>query len=167
MKFHHLKTTDSFSKLALGDAVYLSGTILTARDMAHKRISELIAKRKKPPFALTGTVLFHAGPIVRKANRTYSLVAIGSTTSGRMNPFNKIVSDAGVKAIIGKGGMNSDLRVPYLAFTGGCAALGAKMLKITGVYWPELGDAEAVWKLEANEFGPLIVAMKDKKSLYK
>jgi len=177
MKEFHLKTTDDFSKLRLGDAVYLTGTIITARDMAHKRISEIVSAKKKPPFAINGGIIFHAGPIVKlkrakgtKGKKKFELVAIGSTTSSRMNKFNSLVSSLGAKAIIGKGGMPGvrELKdVVYLAFTGGCAALGAKMLKIKSVEWHDLGDAEAVWVLEAKEFGPLIVAMRNGKTLYK
>lgn len=162
-----LKTTDDFSRLQLGDIIYLSGDMLTLRDMAHRRVQLLLKEKKKIPFSLKDAVVFHAGPIVKKAGKGHRLVAIGSTTSRRMSKYMKMMNRIGVKGIIGKGGMGNTGSITYFSYAGGCAALGAKMLKIKKVGWLDLGIPEAVWHLKATDFGPLIVAIKGKKSLYK
>jgi fumarate hydratase subunit beta len=150
------------AQLTIGDTVYISGTIYTARDSAHKRIVE-----QGSPVNLDGAVIFHAGPIIRKENNDYRMVAIGPTTSTRMNPYQSEVLDKGVKAVIGKGGMDDKTqaalqrnRAVFLAAVGGCAALYVKsILKVKNVNWLDLGIPEAVWELEVQNFGPLFVTM--------
>ncbi|MCK9151300.1 FumA C-terminus/TtdB family hydratase beta subunit [Methanobacterium alcaliphilum] len=176
------------SKLRVGDVVYISGTIFTARDRAHQRIIEQGA-----PFDLNGSVIFHAGPIIKlKADilkdvdldKIHSfknfiqsskeplaeMVAVGPTTSTRMNPFQAEVLDMGVKMVVGKGGMDKNTanaliknKATYLAAVGGCAALYVHSIKkINNVYWLDLGVPEAIWELEVENFGPLVVAMDSK-----
>ncbi len=153
---------ESLSDLKAGDVVYLTGNILTARDQAHKRIIEQGA-----PLDIEGAVLFHAGPIITEKDGDYQMVAIGPTTSMRMNPYEADVLDMGAKIIIGKGGMDDSVRealkrnnAVYVVATGGCAALYVdKVNEIKGVNWLDLGMPEAIWDLDVNSFGPLIVAM--------
>jgi fumarate hydratase subunit beta len=150
------------AKLTIGDTVYISGTIYTARDSAHKRMVE-----EGPPVKLDGAVIFHAGPIIAKENENYQMVAIGPTTSTRMNPYQSQVLDKGVKAVIGKGGMDEITQAAlkrnsavFLSAVGGCAALYVKsILKVKNVNWIDLGVPEAVWELEVKDFGPLFVTM--------
>lgn len=150
------------AKLNIGDTVYISGTIYTARDSAHKRMVE-----EGSPVNLDGTVIFHAGPIIAKENESYQIVAIGPTTSTRMNPYQPEVLDNGVKAVIGKGGMDEKTQAAlqrngavFLTAVGGCAALYVKsIVRITNVNWIDLGVPEAVWELEVKDFGPLFVTM--------
>ena len=150
------------AKLNIGDTVYLSGTIYTARDSAHKRMVE-----EGSPVNLDGAVIFHAGPIIAKENEDYQMVAIGPTTSTRMNPYQPQVLDNGVKAVIGKGGMDEKTQTAlqrngavFLTAVGGCAALYVKsIVKIINVNWIDLGVPEAVWELEVKDFGPLFVTM--------
>ncbi|MDO8870003.1 MAG: FumA C-terminus/TtdB family hydratase beta subunit [Methanobacteriaceae archaeon] len=162
--------------LKAGDVVYLSGTIFTARDRAHNRIIQVGA-----PYDLEGSVIFHAGPII-KMNDTLEksdndldmpnakMIAVGPTTSTRMNPFQSEVIDMGVKAIVGKGGMDENTskalirnKAVYLAAVGGCAALYVNAIKkIKNVFWLDLGVPEAIWELEVEKFGPLVVAMDSK-----
>ncbi len=162
---------DDIKNLNVGDIVYISGTIFTARDRAHERII-----RDGAPYDLEGTVIFHAGPIIRCDqlpedetidNPPAEIVAVGPTTSSRMNPYGVKIVDMGVRAIIGKGGMDENTKnslvknyAVYLAAVGGCAALYAKAVKrIIRVHWPDLGVAEAIWELEVEDFGPLVVAI--------
>ncbi len=176
--------------LHAGDVVYISGTIYTARDRAHQRIVE-----KGAPYDIDGSVIFHAGPIIKmddscskeiqddsndnedfpseKSSAQQSselraeIVAVGPTTSTRMNPFQPQVIEMGVKAIIGKGGMDENTakalkknQAVYLAAVGGCAALYVKSIKkINTVHWLDLGVPEAIWELKVDNFGPLVVAM--------
>ena len=162
----HLKTPltkEETQKLRIKDSVYISGTIYTARDSAHKRIIET-----KSPVGLEGAVIFHAGPIIKKQDDdTYQMVAVGPTTSTRMNPYQAAVLDQGALAVIGKGGMDEKTAdalkrngAVFLAAVGGCAALYvSSVLKINNVHWLDLGMPEAVWELEVKDFGPLIVTM--------
>ena len=81
MRERHLKTTDDVSDLEIGEVVYITGKLLTARDMAHKRFEEFSKNGKKIPFKLSGGMIFHAGPIVKKSKGKFGLVAIGATAS--------------------------------------------------------------------------------------
>ncbi|MDO5845324.1 MAG: FumA C-terminus/TtdB family hydratase beta subunit [Methanocorpusculum sp.] len=141
--------------LKAGDRVLLSGTIYTARDEAHMKIAECGF-----PFNPEGAVVYHCGPVVADGK----ILAAGPTTSARMNKLTKPMLDAGIRGLIGKGGMSLEVadqlrgRAVYFAFTGGCAALAASCMELTGCHYPELGMAEAVWEIKLTDM-PLIVAM--------
>jgi len=148
--------------LKAGDVVYLSGTIYTARDSAHRKILGL-AGRGELPFELDGAVVYHCGPVVRKTGSGYEIVSAGPTTSARMNRYLGGILGLGVRGIIGKGGMSGEPfkgRAVYFAFTGGAGSLAAKSVKrVVDVLWmEELGIPEAVWVLEVEDF-PLLVAI--------
>ena len=154
---------EDLSELKAGDVVYLTGNIYTARDQAHKRILE-----EGAPVDIEGAVLFHAGPIVTKDDDgNYKMVAVGPTTSMRMNPYQSDVLDLGAKIVSGKGGMDDSVREAlvrnealYVVATGGCAALYVDAVEeIESVDWLDLGMPEAMWNLKVKDFGPLIVAM--------
>ena len=155
-------TDEDLTELNAGDVVYLTGNILTARDQAHKRLLE-----EGAPLDIHGAVLFHAGPIISKKDDGYEMVAIGPTTSMRMNPYQSDVLDRGPKIVIGKGGMDDTVREAlkrndaiYVVATGGCAALYVDAVeKIENVDWLDLGMPEAMWNLKVKNFGPLIVAL--------
>ncbi|HTX43415.1 MAG TPA: FumA C-terminus/TtdB family hydratase beta subunit [Methanocella sp.] len=153
--------------LRAGDAVFISGGIIVARDKAHARMAEYFRVHKELPFDLEGAVIFHGAPIVKKEDGAWKIVAIGPTTSSRMDDLEPAVIEHGAAAIVGKGGMAG--RVPealrdhgavYLSMTGGTAVLGARMVKkVVSLIWEDLGMAEAVWLLEVEGFGPLLVTM--------
>ena len=146
---------DEVLALKAGDRVELSGTVYTARDEAHLRM-----QKEGIPFDPKGAVIYHCGPVV-KDNR---IIAAGPTTSARMNALSGFLLDAGVRGIIGKGGMNATVREQlkgrgvYFAFTGGCAALAAEHMTLRGVHFPDLGMAEAVWIIELDRL-PLVVGI--------
>jgi len=167
---HRLKTPLSRAaagRLAIGDVVYLTGELITARDKAHIRMAEYFSAGKPLPFRLEGAAVFHGAPIVRERAGGWEIVAIGPTTSARMNGLEPAVIRHGVRLIIGKGGMDAgvlgSLREAggaYLSMTGGAAVLGARMVRaVRGVEWKDLGLAEAVWMLDVAGFGPLTVTM--------
>jgi fumarate hydratase subunit beta len=141
--------------LRAGDRITLSGIVYTARDEAHLKMQE-----DGIPFDPDGAVIYHCGPVVRD-NR---IVAAGPTTSARMNALSGFVIDAGVRALIGKGGMSATVREQlrgrgvYFAFTGGCAALAASRMTLRGVFFESLGMAEAVWAIELDHL-PLTVGI--------
>ena len=157
---------DDIKNLKVGETVYLSGTIFIARDEAHLRALEFYESSKELPVDFKGGVIFHCGPIVRKEDR--KILAAGPTTSARMNSMEpKFIELSGIRAILGKGGMSKDtvdamkkFGCVYFAFTGGAAVLAAKGLEnVKDVFWLDLGMPEALWVVEANNFGPLVVAI--------
>ena len=155
-------------KLRVNDLVFLSGTLVTARDLAHRRALELFRKGKKLPIDIKDLAIFHCGPVVKKEDDGWVVVAAGPTTSTRMESVEaEFVQGSKVRMIIGKGGMGkrtgamlADFGGVYCAFTGGAAVLAARAVKrVVGVEWLDLGMAEALWVLEVEKFGPLVVAI--------
>jgi len=179
-RIHYLRTPlrdEDVEKLRLGDIIYLSGVIFTARDEAHAKILELIEKGEELPFNPRGLALYHCGPVVRKhGDGGWELVAAGPTTSMRMESVEaEFIEKTGVKMVIGKGGMGKRTaeamkkhKAVYATFTGGAAVLAAEGLKrVVDVYWlEELGIPEAVWIFEADNFGPLVVTIDSQGSNY-
>ncbi len=159
---------DQVRRLRVNDVVTLSGIIYTARDMAHLKLRELQEGGKPLPEALEGSVIFHAGPVVRKAGAGFDLLNIGPTTSIRMEPHSDFLGRLGVKAIVGKGGLGEGsvqafkkYGMVYLLAAPGCGVLHAQAVKqVKRVHWlEEMGMPEAVWVLEVKEWGPLMVGM--------
>lgn len=160
-------TTEQIEQLRIGDEVTLSGTVYTARDIAHLGFQTCLREGHPLPINLEGRALFHAGPVVRRKGDRWELVAIGPTTSIRMEPYADMVGQLGVKLIIGKGGLSQGsqeafrrYRQAYLQAAPGCAVLLAKgVKKVVDALWLENGMPEAVWTLEVERFGPFIVTM--------
>ena len=155
-------------KLKVNDVVYITGTIVTARDQAHKRALQFHKEGKQLPINLEGLAVFHCGPIVKKEGDKWSIVAAGPTTSTRMDIFeDEFIKNFKTRVIIGKGGMGKRTTdamqkygAIYGAFTGGAAVLAAKAIKkVKNVEWFDLGMPEALWILKTEEFGPLTVAI--------
>jgi fumarate hydratase subunit beta len=160
-----LKRSD-IEELSTGDIVYLTGTILTARDEAHARILELAGREEELPFDLEGAAIYHCGPLMQQKEERWEVIAAGPTTSARMSKMTpRLLEKYNVTALIGKGGMDNVAcslkgKCVYLAFTGGCAALAAENIsEVVTVHWPDLGMPEAVWVLKVENFGPLIVGI--------
>jgi tartrate/fumarate subfamily iron-sulfur-dependent hydro-lyase beta chain len=161
-------TEDETRKLRIGDVVYLTGHIFTSRDMAHLRLRKMYEKGEKLPKDFKGAVIFHAGPVcLKNEDGSWRLNVIGPTTSIRMEPHADFVGKLGVKILVGKGGMEKDTieackkyGYVYLQAAPGCAAkLAEGIVKVNDVTWFELGMPEALWDLQAVEFGPLVVGM--------
>lgn len=161
-------TVEEVRRLSLGDIVYLSGALYTARDEAHLRMLEHKREGKPIPVNLEGSAIFHCGPIVERRGDGWRVVAAGPTTSSRMNSMEpQTIREFGIRAVVGKGGMDNNTvkamqehGCVYLAITGGAAVLAAKGVKeVKGVHWLDLGMPEAFWVLEVEGFGPLTVAV--------
>ena len=161
-------TEEQVRSLKLGDVVYLRGRLYSSRDMAHLRIRETLNAGKELPHDFNGAALFHAGPVaLKKEDGSWELKAVGPTSSIRMEPYADMVGEMGVRAVIGKGGMEDGTAAAckkygyvYLQGCPGCAALHAKGIKsIVGVNWIDLGVTEAMWEFDAECFGPLVVSM--------
>lgn len=161
-------TEEQVRSLKLGQIVYLKGTLYTARDMAHLKMKQMLAEGKDLPYDFTGAALFHAGPVaLRQEDGSWQLKAVGPTSSIRMEPYADMVGKLGVRAIVGKGGMEDGTAAAakkygyvYLQGCPGCAALHAQGIRrIVQVNWIELGVTEAIWEFDADCFGPLVVSM--------
>jgi fumarate hydratase subunit beta len=159
---------EQIRKLKVNDVLYVTGTIVTARDQAHRRALEYFKEGKALPLKLDGLAVFHCGPVVAKQGDKWIAVAAGPTTSTRMDLFeDEFIKDFKVRVVIGKGGMGKKTTdamqkygAVYGAFTGGAAVLAAKAIKnVRGVEWFDLGVPEAMWIFEVEEFGPLAVAI--------
>jgi fumarate hydratase subunit beta len=171
MKTYKLKTPiseEDVRKLSVNDVLYVTGTIVTARDQAHRRALDFFKQGKTLPVNLEGLAVFHCGPVVSKEGDKWTAVAAGPTTSTRMDLFeDEFIRNFEVRVIIGKGGMGKKTTdamakygAVYGAFTGGAAILAAKAIKrVKGVEWLDLGTPEAMWIFEVEEFGPLVVAI--------
>jgi len=171
MAVYRLKTPISeqdVRKLKVNDVIYITGTIVTARDQAHRRALERHKEGKKLPLNLEGLAVFHCGPIMKKEDDKWIAVAAGPTTSTRMDLFeDEFIKNFKVRVVIGKGGMGKKTTdamkqygAVYGAFTGGAAVLAAKAVKnVKTVEWYDLGMPEAMWVMEAQDFGPLAVAI--------
>ena len=171
MTVYRLRTPvseEEVRKLRVNDTVYLTGTIVTARDAAHRRALEFHKEGKPLPVNLEGLAVFHCGPITTKEDNRWRVVAAGPTTSARMEPFeDAFIRNFKVRVVVGKGGMGKktvdamkQYGAVYGAFTGGAAVLAAKAVKkVTGVEWSDLGMPEAMWILQVEDFGPLTIAI--------
>ncbi|MCK9582003.1 MAG: FumA C-terminus/TtdB family hydratase beta subunit [Endomicrobiales bacterium] len=151
------------SKLSAGSKVLLSGIIYTARDAAHKKISELLSAKEKLPINFNGSIIYYCGPCPAKPGEVIG--SCGPTTSSRMDPFVQAMHSLGVIATIGKGPRTSVAvesikknKATYFVATGGVGALiSKKVISSSVVAFSELG-AEAIYKLEIKDL-PLIVAI--------
>lgn len=160
---------DDLEDLKIGDIIYLTGTIVTCRDVAHRR---LIEEHIELPVDLNGLAIFHAGPIVKDhGNNKYEMISIGPTTSMRMEKFEKeFIEQTGVKLIVGKGGMGKNTeegckehKAIHLVYPAGNAVFAANTVEyIKEVHWTDLGMPESLWVCQVKEFGPLIVSIDTK-----
>jgi len=167
---YHLKlpvSSENIKRLHVGDILFVSGSIFTARDEAHLMMLE--KDKNSLPFDPSEMALYHCGPLMKKTNGVWQVVSAGPTTSSRMEIFeDEFIEKYGINIIIGKGGMGMRTKKAlekhvgvYTAYTGGAGALAAdKVEEVPAVYWlDELGMPEAVWIFKVKEFGPLVVAM--------
>jgi len=170
---YHLKTPvpeKDVRKLKAGDLIYVTGTVITARDEAHLKALELHEKGERPPVDFKGNGVFHCGPIMKKDKEgKWQVVAAGPTTSARMDLFeDRFIEAYRPAVIIGKGGMGDRTAKAcqkhgcvYGAFTGGAALLAARGIRrVVDVFWlKELGMPECLWVYDVEDFGPMIVTI--------
>jgi fumarate hydratase subunit beta len=149
--------------LKAGDMLYISGVVYTARDAAHKRMCEQLAKGEKMPFEFNGAVIYYAGPCPPKPGKPIG--SVGPTTSGRMDIYSPTLMQEGLKAMIGKGLRSKEVVDAivkyggvYFAAIGGAAALmGKNVVSAEVIAYDELGT-EAVRRLVVKQL-PVIVAI--------
>ncbi len=155
-------TDETIRDLHAGDNVLLSGVIYVARDAAHKRLVETMDKGQPLPFELKGQTIYYMGPSPARPGQVIG--AAGPTTSGRMDSFSPRLMEAGLKGMIGKGNRSKPVKeaikrykAVYFAAIGGAGALIAKGIKKSEVVaYEELG-AEAIRKLEVEDFPVTVI----------
>lgn len=151
----------TIKSLKAGEMIYLTGTIFTGRDAAHKRLVELLDKGEKLPVDLRGQTIYYVGPAPKKPGEVIG--SAGPTSSYRMDPYSPKMMEYGLKVMIGKGSRSYEFieemikhESVYLQAVGGLGALLAQTVKKAEVVaFPELG-AEAIYKLEVEDF-PVVV----------
>ena len=148
--------------LKVGDVVLISGRVYTGRDAVHHHLMKHDA-----PADLSGGVLYHCGPVVKKHGDTWSVTAAGPTTSMREEPYQAdIIGKFGIRVVMGKGGMGAKTSAGlkqhgavYLNAIGGAAQFYARCIEgVDDVSFLEFGTPEAMWHLRVKEF-PAIVTM--------
>ena len=159
-------------KLRVNDTVTLNGTLFGIRDATHIHMFD---RGRTTRFDLRGHAVIHTAPNVRKTEKGYEPICVGTTTSDRMERFTRpLMEQKGVRLIIGKGGLReasskafADLGGAYLAIIGGTAALETTWIEeIEDVDLDDL-HPESLWKFRVRGFGPLLVAMDSQgESLY-
>ncbi|MBD9120620.1 MAG: Fe-S-containing hydro-lyase [Ruminococcaceae bacterium] len=164
MKRLTLPLSDSDIKdLKAGETVLLSGTMLTGRDAAHKRLYELVENGEKLPIDIKGELIYYVGPAPAKPG--FAVGPAGPTSSYRMDKYAPTLLDLGLKGMIGKGARNQDVidaivrnGCVYFACVGGAAALIAKSIKKEEILCYEDLGTEAIRRYTVEDF-PCIVAI--------
>ena len=157
--------------LQAGDYVYLSGTIYSARDAAHKRLTESLAKGEELPLPLENEIIYYLGPTPARPGQVIG--SAGPTTASRMDKYAPTLLDLGQTGMIGKG-RRSDAVVAsmkknsavYFAAVGGAGALLSKCIKKAEVIAYEDLGAEAIYKLEVEDFPVIVVIDCEGNNLY-
>lgn len=157
---------EDLADIKIGDVIYLSGHIVTCRDVPHRRV---VQEGRELPLDIRGGAILHAGPIIRKTgDKSFEMVSVGPTTSMRMEKFEReFIAKTGVRLIVGKGGMGEgtmsgckEFGAIHCVFPAGCAVVAATQVEeIESADWTELGMPETLWKCRVKEFGPLIVSI--------
>ncbi|MEM4719160.1 MAG: FumA C-terminus/TtdB family hydratase beta subunit [Nitrososphaerota archaeon] len=155
-------------RLRVGDLVIVDGLVVTMRDAGHRRAIEHLRSGGRLPIDFSGLVLYHMGPVVRRAESGWEIVAAGPTTSARLEAYEpELIERTGIRLIVGKGGMGARTAeacmrfgAAYAIYPGGAGALAANAIEsVERVEWLDLGIPEAMWVLRVRGFGPLMIAI--------
>lgn len=158
-------------ELKSGDYVYITGTIYTARDAAHKRMYEALEKGEKLPFDVKDNVIYYMGPSPAREGR--SIGSAGPTTATRMDKYAPVLLDLGLKGMIGKGKRRQNVKdsmikngAVYFAAVGGAGAILSKCIRESEVIaYDDLGT-EAIRKLYVEDFPAIVVIDSEGNDLY-
>ena len=162
---------EDIDELRAGDYVYLTGTIYTARDAAHKRMYDSMKKGEELPIELNGNVLYYLGPSPAREGQVIG--SAGPTTSSRMDKYTPDMLDAGLKGMVGKGKRSKEVieamkrnGAVYFAAVGGAGALLAQCIKEAEVVaYDDLGT-EAIRRLHIEDLPVIVVIDKEGNNLY-
>ena len=162
---------EEIKELTAGDYVYITGTIYTARDAAHKRMYDAINNGEKIPMNLQDNIIYYMGPSPAREGRPIG--SAGPTTASRMDKYAPTLLNLGLKGMIGKGKRSDSVKdaiirnsAVYFAAVGGAGALLSKSIKkSTVIAYDDLGT-EAIRELEVENFPAIVVIDKDGNNLY-
>lgn len=163
--------SEDIKDLRAGDYVYITGTIYTARDAAHKRMYEALEQGQELPLAVKNNVIYYMGPSPAREGRPIG--SAGPTTASRMDKYAPSLLDLGLKGMIGKGKRSKEVQeaivrnqAVYFAAVGGAGALLSKCIKKSEVIaYDDLGT-EAIRKLEVEKFPVIVVIDSQGNNLY-
>lgn len=164
-------TKEDAAVLKAGDYVYISGTLYTARDAAHKRMYEALQNGEKLPMDMQDNMIYYMGPSPAREGR--SIGSAGPTTSSRMDKYAPSLFDLGLRGVIGKGKRSKEVQeslvkngAVYFAAVGGAGALLSKsILSSEVIAYDDLGT-EAIRKLEVKDFPVIVVIDSEGNNLY-
>ena len=164
-------TNHDYLSLKSGDYVYLSGTVYTARDAAHKRLYDFMKKNEELPIDLEGNIIYYLGPSPSREGQVIG--SAGPTTSSRMDRYTPDMLDAGLKGMIGKGKRSPEViesikknKAVYFAAIGGAGALLSKCIKKAEVVAYEDLGTEAIRKLEVENLPVVVIIDSEGNNLY-
>ena len=171
MKLTAPLSVEEARKLRAGDSVLLSGVIYTARDAAHKRLCELVAEGKELPFPVKDSIVYFVGPTPAKEGQ--AIGSAGPTTSYRMDAYSPILIAQGQTGMIGKGKRGPEVveamkqyGAVYFGAIGGCGALLSKCIKKAEIVCYEDLGAEAIRRLEVEDFPVVVIIDSEGNNLY-
>lgn len=164
-------TDKAIAELHSGDYVFLTGTMYTARDAAHKRMDDCLKRGEKLPLDIEGITIYYMGPSPARDNRVIG--SAGPTTAGRMDKYTPRLLDMGVKGMIGKGKRSREVidsvianKCVYLAAVGGAGALLSRSIVSSEVIAYEDLGTEAIRKLEVVNFPAIVIIDSEGNNLY-
>ncbi|MCI8605858.1 MAG: Fe-S-containing hydro-lyase [Hungatella sp.] len=164
-------TREEARQLKAGDYVYITGTIYTARDAAHKRMQETLDRGEELPFSIKGNVIYYMGPSPARENRPIG--SAGPTTASRMDRYTPALLDLGLGAMIGKGKRSQAVidaivrnEAVYFAAIGGAGALLSKCIVSSEVIAYEDLGTEAIRRLEVENLPVVVVIDSQGNNLY-
>ena len=164
-------TREQARQLKAGDSILLSGVIYTARDAAHKRLCELVAQGKALPLDLKDNVIYFVGPT--PAREGQAIGSAGPTTSYRMDAYSPTLIEQGLTGMIGKGKRGPEVvsamkahGAVYFGAIGGCGALLSKCIKKAEIVAYEDLGAEAIRRLEVEDFPVVVIIDSEGNNLY-
>jgi fumarate hydratase subunit beta len=162
---------EELSELKSGDMVYITGTIYTARDAAHKRMSQTLEKGEELPINIAGNVIYYMGPSPAREGRPIG--SAGPTTASRMDKYTPRLLDLGMAGMIGKGKRSKEVieavkrnKAVYFAAIGGAGALLSKSITEAEVVAYEDLGTEAIRKLKVENFPVIVVIDSEGHNLY-
>ena len=164
-------SSEDAKSLRAGDYVYITGKIYTARDAAHKRMSETLADNGKLPIDMENNIIYYMGPSPAREGRPIG--SAGPTTASRMDKYAPDLLDLGLKGMIGKGKRSQAVKdaivrngAVYFAAVGGAGALlSQRIIKSTVIAYDDLGT-EAIRELEVEDFPVIVVIDSEGNNLY-
>ena len=170
-RIHAPMTREEARSLKSGENVLITGTIYTARDAAHKRLCELAAKGEKLPFDVENSIIYFVGPTPAKPGQ--AIGSAGPTTAYRMDAYSPTMIRLGQTGMIGKGKRSKEVvdamkecGAVYFGAIGGCGALLSKCIKKAEIVCYEDLGAEAVRRLEVEDFPVVVVIDSEGNNLY-